>query len=72
MPAVAPGEGGGGTPSVGRTQPAEADPGPTGPEPESGIGAALEDISLSRIGTMISEDWLKILFSTVILTRLLN
>ena len=28
------------------TQPAEADPGPAGPGPESGIGAALEDISL--------------------------
>ncbi len=39
------------------TQPAEADPGPTGPEPESGTGAALEDTSLSRIGAMISKDW---------------
>ena len=39
------------------TQPAEADPGPAGPGPESGIGAALEDISLSHIGTKISKDW---------------
>jgi hypothetical protein len=38
-------------------QAAEFDPGPTGPEHESGIGAALEDIPLSRIGDKISINW---------------